>query len=81
MEFFPIFFLASQSAHQEHLVMVANNYVNAWIMLRVTMSQVLATAVQASKESDVTKVQWNSACKISLFFSLSPSNDVLALKK
>lgn len=35
------------------------------------MSQVLATAVQASKESDVIKVQWNSICKISLSFSLS----------
>lgn len=33
------------------------------------MSQVLATAVRASKESDVIKVQCNSICKI----SLSPS--------
>lgn len=36
------------------------------------MSQVLATAVQASKESGVIKVQWNSICKNSLSFSLSP---------
>lgn len=42
-------------------------------MQRVTTSQALATAVQASKGSDVIKVQWNSLCEIPLSFSLSPS--------
>lgn len=50
-------------------------------MQRVTMSQALATAVQASKESDVIKVQWILTIK-SLSPSLFPlSNDLLALKK
>lgn len=42
-------------------------------MQRVTTSQALATAAQASKESDVIKVQWNSLCETPLSLSLSSS--------
>lgn len=51
-------------------------------MQRVTTSQALATAAQASKESGVIKVQWNSLYKIPLSLSLSPSPMMyLPLKK